>query len=349
MRDVAQAAGVSVATVSYSFNNPDRVSEEARRKVFDAVDELGFVVNSAARSMKTGGATGVGIVVGDIAQTFSIGVVRGAQTGARERGLSLLIANGDTHTREQARYVDLFDQERLKGIILSPVHDSSADIEKLRRHGSRVVVVNYHSRPGYHCTVLMDNDDVGYRAAQHLFEVGARRLAFAAGATTLQPIVERRQGIRRAVAEQPGASLLELDRERVELEDGISIAEEILALAAEERPDGIVAATGFMARGIIDTLTASGIAVPEEVALISTEENTRAWDGPIRISRMREPAFELGRQAALLLADEIAEGDAHVHRTIVLHADLVATESTLGLTPLPGRPAAPPPSQDAHA
>lgn len=338
MRDVAEEAGVSVATVSYSFNSPDRVSKATRKKVFRAVETLGFVVNSAARSMKTGAGSGVGIVVGDIAQTFSIDLVRGAQTGARERGFSLLIGNGDTDTREQSRYVDQFDQARLEGIILAPMKDSRSDIDKLRKHGARVVVVNYHSTPTYHCTVLMDNVDVGYRAAQHLFDLGSRKIAFASGASTAQPIIERQGGIRKAVAEQDGATLLEFTQEGVNVEDGEAIAQQILQLPQSDQPDGIIAATGFMARGLVDKLTAEGIAIPNEIRLISTEENLRAWDGPIQISRMREPAFEMGRQAALLLAEEITDGDTHAHRTIILAAELIATESTLGLTPLPGRP-----------
>jgi len=330
MREVASLAGVSIATVSYAIRSPSRVSATTREKVQRAIDDLGFVVNSAARSMRTGGTPGMGVVVGDLSHSFSVGVVRGAQAGARDSGATMLIANADRDDWEQSRYIELFDQARLQGIILAPLDESRAEIARLREHGSPVVVVNYRSGADDHCTVLMDNDDVGYRAADHLISLGCRRLVFATGYARAQPLHERRHGIERAVADRDGVGLDVLMRERVDAEDGRAIARRILATPLEARPDGVIAATEIMALGLLQELAAEGVRVPEDMLLISTEEDWRAVDAPVRISRLKEPAFEMGRQAAVLLADEIANPETHRHRTVTLAATLFAAESTLG-------------------
>lgn len=330
MREVALRAGVSTATVSYTLTTPSRVSERTRRKVLAAIDELGFVVNSAARSMRTGTTTGMGIVVGDISHSFSVGMVRGAQAGAREAGTTMLIANADRDDREQARYVDLFDQARMQGLILAPLDESPADISRLRGHGTPVVVVNRRSAEHDHCTVLMDNVEVGYRAARHLISLGCRRLAFLTGYPRAQPLEDRRTGIDRAIEEHPEVRLEVFARERVDPEDGRALAHRLLAQHPSDRPDGIIAATEMVALGVVEELLAHGVRVPEDVKLISTEENASARESPVRISRLREPAFEMGRQAALLLAEELAHGVEHEHRTVLLRATLLAAESTLG-------------------
>lgn len=330
MKEVAQHAGVSIATVSYTLHTPDRVSDATRQRVEASIKELGFVVNSAARTMRTGEGPGMGIVIGELSHSFSVGVVRGAQAGAREVGTTMLIANADKDDAEQSRYVELFDQARMQGIILAPLDDNPADIDRLRDHGTPVVLVNLHTNRHDHCSVLMDNEEVGFRAAEHLISLGCRKLVFATGYPRAQPLADRKRGIDRALKNHPEVTLDVYARQQIDAEDGRAIAGRILAGTRERRPDGIIAATEMMALGLIEELLIGGIKVPEDIKLISTEENRNAFDAPVRISRLQEPAFDMGWHAAQLLAEEVHLGDKHKHQILMLHATLFAGESTLG-------------------
>jgi len=324
MHDVAALAGVSIGTVSYTLNRPERVSEATRARVLASIEELGFVPNSAARSMKAGGTTGLGIVVGDIRHTFSIELARGAQAAATEAGTTLLIANGNTDMVEQSRYVELFDQARMEGIILVPTYDAQRDIDQLRAHRRRVVIVNYRSTPADLCSVLMDNVDAGEQATRYLLERGCRRIGFLTRTAGLQPLDDRLIGIRRAV-DAAGAELTLLEENHIYEEDGYLAAARLLSEDPAIRPDGIVVGTALMAQGLVLGLRAGGVRVPDDIRVISTEENVQAAD--IQLPTMKEPAFEMGAEAARMTIAESREGSRHLHRVTILRAELVRADA----------------------
>jgi LacI family transcriptional regulator len=334
MRDVAARAGVSVGTVSYALNRPSRVGAETLVRVRAAIEELEFVPNSAARSMKSGGGTGLGIVVGDIRHSFSVEVARGAQLAATEAGTTLLIANGNDDLSEQSRYVDLFDQARMEGVIIESTYNSKGDIDKLHEHHRRVVLVNHRSIFTDTCMVLMDNEGSGYTAAKHLMELGARRLAFVTRVPGLQPLEDRLLGIQRAVAEDQGATLVVVETQEIFESDGREAAAGIIELPQSDRPDGVIVGTALMAKGLVaELLEQAGIRVPEDLRLVCTEVNLQAAGGHVPFTTVAEPAFEMGFEAVTLAMRELSDDEeTHVHRTITLNGVLQVAESTVGAT-----------------
>lgn len=330
MRDVAARAGVSVATVSYVLNGHDRVAETTRLRVLAAVEALDFVPNLAARTMRAG-ARGFGISVGDLRSTFDVDVVRGAQTAAREHGKTLLIGNGDGHGHIE--YIDLFDQARLEGIVICDI-EFGKELRLLRDRRIPFVLVNYHDSSDEHCTVLMDNEDVGYRAAAHLIGGGCSRLVWITDGHS-QPLVERRRGIDRALAEHPGTGLEQIVVPSIRDDDGRR-AGALMAQRGADRPDGIITGTSLIARGFIEELhTRSPLRIPEDLQLISTDGNELADTGAVRLSRIVEPAVAMGRAALELLLVEVAERSVdHIHRRVVLQAELVPAESSTRSAPV---------------
>ena len=147
MSDVAQLAGVSLGTVSNVINHPAKVSETTQRRVHDAIDELGFVRNSHARQLAAGRSRSIGLVVIDISNSLFVDIACGAQRAAVDSGLNLMMANSDNSMIQQDADLDFFDESRVAGILLAPMQDSRAGIERVRRHGRPVVVLNYESDP----------------------------------------------------------------------------------------------------------------------------------------------------------------------------------------------------------
>ena len=333
MRDVARLAGVSVASVSHALNNPTRISDSTRAKIEVAIDELGFVVNSAARSVKAAGrGTGLGIVIGDLQHSFSVEVVKGAQFQAREENVTLLIGNGNADVGEQARYVETFDQARMEGVLLNVMENASIHLARLRAHGRAVVVINYRAEQFDHCRVLIDNEQVGYDAVRHLADLGSRRFLWLTGSAGWQPLVERRKGIDRAVREIQGATVAESVTPELKYEDGRRHAQSLIRRWSQApRIDGIICGTALAARGFIDELHSSRTArVPDDIRLVSTDEDWRADRGDVTLTVFRPSAEEAGREAVRLVRAEVAEGDQHTHRTVVYTSELVPGQSSLG-------------------
>ena len=153
----------------------------------------------------------------------------------------------------------MFDSARVSGLMLAPMQNSRLAINRIRRHGRPVVVLNYDSGSRDVCTVLVDNEQAGYLAARHLIELGRRSIAFIAGRYELQPVTLRRQGIRRAVAETGGAvRLSELNVEALDAPDGIVVGQQLMDLG-HDRPDAVLAVTDLLAMAIINELVAAAV------------------------------------------------------------------------------------------
>ncbi len=331
LTDVASRAGVSVGTVSHVLNHPDRVSGPTREKVLAAITELGFSRNSMASALASGKSRTVGLVVPTLRNSLFVDIADGAQRAAKADGLMLQLASCDSDQEQQEAHLDFLDGARVSGLLLAPMQDSQLGIERLRRHGRPVVVLNYVSTADDVCTVLIDNERAGYVAVRHLIELGRRRIAFVAGLYDIQPVVLRREGARRAVAEAGGrVELLEITVDGVDAPHGAAAGRRIVA-EGHPRPDAVVAVTDMLAMAIIRELIAAQLSVPDDVAVIGCDHNPPAWGGPIPLSSVTMRGEEMGGHAVQLLLEEIKQGsEAHDHQVVTLEPELVVRESTAG-------------------
>jgi LacI family transcriptional regulator len=331
MADVARAAGVSLATVSNVLNNPARVTERTRSKVEAAIAELGFVRNGVARSLKAGTSTTLGFVVTDLSNSFFLDMIRGAEDAASRSGMNLLLADADRSVERQRTYLDLFEEERVAGILLAPRQDTAGQLDRLRARGVPLVVLNDGSLEHEVCTVTTDNVRGGYLAARHLIELGRRRLLFA-GSDRFPVVHDRFRGVRRAVSETRGAVSLERVRTaEVRVDDGREIGAQIVARSPEQRPDGVLAGADLLAYGLIQALLLqSDLRVPQDVAVVGYDNNREAWSSAVPITTLDQAGEEMGRRAAELLLDQIRSPGESVRRSITLQPFLIPRESTLG-------------------
>ena len=329
MQDVAAEAGVSLGTVSNVLNHPAKVGVATTQRVPDAIDRLGFVRNDAARSLASGSNNSVGLVLADIENSLFIDMAHGAQEAAQAKGLNLLMANAMCDMAMQDGYLDLFDESRVTGMLLAPMEDSTAAITRVRSHGRQIVLLNYAPRPGTCCSVLVDNEHVGYLAARHLIETGRTRLAFLAAHDDYQPVRDRRRGVRAAVEEVGGRiTLEEIDSSGLTTADGQAVGRELAGRAPERIPDGVVAVTDQLAIGVIHELhIEAGVRVPEQVAVVGCENNRAAGSAAVPLTAVDMPGQAMGREAMRLLLDEVATGKRHRHATVVLEPELVVRAS----------------------
>lgn len=329
--DVARRAGVSIGTVSNVLNHPAKVSPDTVDRVRRAIDELGFIRNANASGLAAGQNRNIGFVVIDLGNSMFVDAGRGAQRVAREAGLNLMLAGCEDDHELQQQNIEFFDEARVAGMLLAPMQDSSPHIRSLAEHGRPTVLANFDPDTRDICAVIVDNEQAGFLAASHLLELGCRRIAFVAGRDTLQPVRERRNGIRRALKDAASdVQYEEISTPDLTQDSGIALAEELLARGPRTRPDGIIAVTDTLAEGLMSRLTAGGVRIPHDIALMGCDHNSTAWGGPVALTTIAMRGYELGEAAMELLLEELTEPDTHAHRRVVLTPYLVPRASTVG-------------------
>lgn len=327
LTQVAKAAGVSVGTVSHVLNHPDRVRDSTRDRVQEAIRQLGFVRNANASNLAGRGSRTIGFVAFDIGNSFFVDIARGAQDRARGEDMVLHLGHSDNDVDLQDRHIEAFSAARVSGILLAPMMDPSEALAGVRRSGTPVVLLNYEWEGPDHCSVLVDNEQVGYIAARHMIERGRRRLAFVAGHPEVQPVRDRRRGVLRAVAEAADISLEEVAAPDLQTESGLEVGRRLAALPRQERPDGVIAVTDILGVAIIQSLRDAELGVPDDVAVMGCDYNVNAWGGPVPLTSVKLHGEAMGSAALELLMDELKGAD-HAHRRVVIEPTLVVREST---------------------
>jgi LacI family transcriptional regulator len=300
IRDVAARAGVSVATVSNALNRPHLVSESAARRVHTAIGDLGYVPNVAARQLRAGYSKVLGMAVINITNPFFSEAVRGAEEVVEDEGYSVIVGNSYDSPARQERYLDLFDQQRLDGVLLAPVEDDLSALDRFAKRRVPVVLVDRIDPSGRYPSVSVDDVRGGQLAAEHLLAGGARRLMFVGGPFEVAQMRDRYQGFRTTV-EGAGARFDLEETSTLNVRLGREIGYRIADLPVQDRPDAVFGGNDEVALGILQSLIQRGMSVPTDIALLGYDDIDFAAAAIVPLTSVSQPSSEMGRQAARLL------------------------------------------------
>ena len=329
VRDVAAAASVSVGTVSNVLNRPEKVAPDTVARVMAAIDELGFVRNDAARQLRAGRSRSIGLVVLDVRNPFFTDVARGAEDRAAEDSMTILLGNSDENVDRERAYLDLFEEQRVHGVLISPLGDDETRLQRLRGRDTPVVLVDRVSEDRTLSSVSVDDVVGGELAVRHLIETGRRRIAFVGGPITIRQVADRLEGARRAVEAEPDATLEVIETESLTVLEGRAAGEAIRERPAGERPDAVFAANDLLAMGVLQALNMLGsVRVPDDVALIGYDDIDFASAAVVPLSSIRQPASLIGYTAVDLLLKEAASGEGFTAEQVVFQPELVVRDST---------------------
>ncbi len=328
VRDVAARAGVSVGTVSNVLNHPDKVSRAAAERVHAAIRELGFVRNDAARQLRAGRSRTIGLIVLDAGNPFFTDLARGAEEEAARRGLSVLLGNSDEDPTRERAYLDLFEEQRAHGVLLSPIGDVSERIARLRERGIPVVLVDRLSDDPGLGSVSVDDVAGGRLAVEHLLGRGRRHIAFVGGSLAIRQVADRLAGARAAVEAHGGARFEVFETDALTVLEGRRAGTAIAQRAAGERPDAVFAANDLVATGVLQALAfGSPVRVPEDVALIGYDDIDFAMSTVVPLSSIRQPSAAIGATAVRVLLEEARDPGRQAEH-VVFQPELVARAST---------------------
>ncbi|MFJ6748713.1 MULTISPECIES: LacI family DNA-binding transcriptional regulator [unclassified Streptomyces] len=330
IKDVARQAGVSVGTVSNVINRPEMVSEETRHRVRSVIERLGYVRSESARQLRAGRSRIIALLVLDMGNPFFVDVARGAERAARAAGLGVMVCNSAQSSAEEADYLGLFAEQRVRGVLLSPTDATGRNLTAFRRHRIPFVLVDRVAEGAAECSVSVNDVRGGELAAAHLLAAGHRSLAYVSGPPHLLQVRDRRAGALRALAAAglPADALLDLPTERLDVAAGRDAGARLLGRA--ERPTAVFCANDLLALGVLQAVFAAGLSIPRDLAIVGYDDIEFAAAAAVPLTSVRQPAVRMGALAAGLLLEETdGEASGHVHQRVVLEPELVVRDSTL--------------------
>ena len=337
IREVAALAGVSVSTVSNVLNRPDLVADLTRGRVRAAIRELGFVRNEPARQLRAGRSRTIGLVVLDVANPFFTDVARGVEDEASRSGLAVILCNTDDQAARESRYLDVLEEHRVQGILITPASGTQERLAALQQRGTPVVLVDRRSPSSSQCSVSVDDVLGGDLAVSHLLEAGHERIAFVGGPRSIRQVADRHDGAIRALerAGRAGTDLYLVETRALNAAAGQRAGAAIADLPLRVRPTAVFCANDLLALGVLREMTTRRIRVPERVAVVGYDDVHFAAAAAVPLSSVRRPRQQLGRTAARLLIEEALGRSTHQHRQVVFEPDLVVRASS---TAQPVRP-----------
>lgn len=329
VREVAALAGVSLGTVSNVLNRPEKVAPSTVERVQNAIAELGFVRNDSARQLRAGRSSTVGLIVLDGGNPFFTDVARGAEDAAMSKNLAVLIGNSDESTDRERTYIDLFEERRVAGLLISPAGDDLARLARLRDQGTAVVLVDRRADDEHFASVSVDDVAGGRIAIEHLVDIGRRRIAFVGGPFGIRQVADRHAGAL-AASTAAGASLEVLQTSSLSVLEGRRIGEEIQRRPVDERPDAVFAANDLIAVGLEQAFIMRGsVVVPDEIAIVGYDDIAFAEAAVVPLTSVRQPAQDLGRRAIELLVRQVEDGQDVELDHVEFTPELVVRQSTV--------------------
>ena len=323
IKNVADAAGVSTATVSRVLANKPHVRPEVQQRVMEVVRKLNYQPNRAAQSLRSNTSKIIALIVADIENPFFQKVSRAVDDTAQELGYNVIVCNTDEDPEKEKECLELLRVGNLAGAILAPTLVGLENFNDINSLDTPVVMIDRHASNYDVDNVLIDNVSSAHRIVTHLIEHGYRRLAGVFGSSTTGR--ERHDGFLKALKDhdiKPLKDLIKFTEAREE--DGFKVAMKLLKM--RDRPDAILTSNSLLAAGILLAIRESGLVVPDDIAFASFDDTTWAKLIEPSLTVIEQPTYEIGRTAAELLIKRIQD-PTRSNREVVLKTKLIVRQS----------------------
>lgn len=199
--DVAGKAGVSVSTAARVLSGRGYASDDTRRVVLEAAKELGYVPNQVARSLRTRRTRMIGLLIGDVENSFYSVVAKNVESAAKDAGYHVVLCNSDDDPVIEREYVQLLDGMRVDALIITPTAENGRQLTRLLKSGVVIVQVDRRVEGLSADAILVDNEDGAASAVTHLVEAGHTRIGILTGELGVLTAHERLLGYERALKE----------------------------------------------------------------------------------------------------------------------------------------------------
>ncbi|HTP07698.1 MAG TPA: LacI family DNA-binding transcriptional regulator [Anaerolineae bacterium] len=326
--EVARRAGVSPSTVSRVLNKTAPVSEDVRKQVMRAAEELGYQ-HVPHRSIKAPPLNSIALLIPDILNPFFAEIVRGVQDESADEYMPLLMDTAEDLQREK-QYFRLLTAQSVSGVIVGGSRIASEELAAAISYQKiPMVVLNRPVRHPHVACVMVDFEIATYRAACHLLSLNHTRIAYLAGPSQSEASRARRRGVERALSE----AMLPLQPELCPVsfpgvDGGFQAMSALLTLPAAERPTAVLAYNDLMALGALHAIRTYHLHVPEDISVIGIDDISMAAHTNPPLTTIAQPKYRMGRVAMRILRQMINGQPPPEEGYTLMESPLIVREST---------------------
>ena len=331
MEDVAREAGVSTATVSRVLNSPDLVSDDARQRVLEAIQLLGYKINLAARNLRTNQTRTIAIVIPTISEPVMNELVEAVEDVAVQENYTLLLCSTRGDSKREKDYIRLLTRQTIAdGVLYLSPRAAPEVVRQLLDGPAPVILCNYSLDDTDTPSVMMDHVSSIQQTTGYLLSLGHRRIALLnLAAPHYYPALMRHEGFEQAFAElglTPDPDLItELDQPTYDHDEWQDVINSLLDLP--DPPTAIVAFNDMVALQVYAVCRLRGIRIPDDLSVTGCDDILSASHVEPALTTVRIPAREQGRIAMQYLLKTITQPDSEIDSMTLIPVELVTRDS----------------------
>jgi LacI family transcriptional regulator/LacI family repressor for deo operon, udp, cdd, tsx, nupC, and nupG len=327
IEDIAEAADVSIATVSRVLNKSTKVREETAQRVLAAAKDLNYRPDRVARRMRVKGADSLalGLIITDVGNPFYSDLVRGVEDVAYKHKQAVMICNTDENPEKEKFYIDSMLAEKVSGLIIAPSKGNVAYFKELKDNNYPLVCVDRHPDGLNIDTVTIDNEKGAWLAVKRLIDLGHTRIGIVNGIKGVTTTEGRFAGYKKAL-KQAGLPLEDslISFENYKESGGRDAMRKFLAL--DNPPTAVFSTNNLMTLGCFEELHEQNIKIPDEIAIIGFDDMPWSIALSPPLTAVKQPGYELGMNAAELLLKRLNHPDRN-SMNMVLNSELIIRKS----------------------
>lgn len=333
IEDVAKKAGVSKGTVSAVINAKSSVKHETRDHILKVMKELNFRPKGVARNLKNGSRDkSIGIIIKNLNYPFYTAIAIGAKEYANTKGYAVIVTSSESDHESEKKLSHLFSTKDIKGTIIAPVIEGTAEIE----HLFQLKMINYpfvllEDVSGIQANVVtIDNQEAIKKAVKYLINSGHKRIVHFAGPPNSSHTHERIDGFRNAFSE----STLVFNKKMIvpmgsDYDDSYTGALKYFRnRKAADYPTAIVCFNDLQAFAVMAACQELEIKVPDDVSIIGNDDINYAKIYSVPLTTIKAPQNEIGRMAAEILIDNIESSKTLPTKRVLLETELIIRKSS---------------------
>ena len=327
---MAEKAGVSLGTVSNAINRPEILAPETLKRVRKAIDELKFIPNASAQTLRAGKTRILGLVVPDISNPFFTDLAKGVNDAALLAGYVVILCNTDEDSEKEDHYIDILAGQNVRGILITPAHETNKRLNEISRRGIGLTLVDRPSIGVDTCSVEVNDAHGGLLALEHLYERGHRKIMCLTGESDIPQVAERERGMREAISRIPKADRPSIITQRIPMMTADSASTVMSEHIAEKGLNftAVICGNDLVAFGAIRAIRAAGYSIPEDVSVIGYDDIDFAANATVPLTSIAQPKYQLGYAAAELVISECENPEKHAHQKIQFQPHLIVRNST---------------------
>ncbi|CCQ97101.1 PurR family transcriptional regulator [[Clostridium] ultunense Esp] len=321
IKDVAKLAGVSISTVSRVINNSKPVSLEVRRKVLEAIDELGYKPNEVARSLVTRKSNLIGVIITDIGNSYIAQMVRGIEEVGRMYKYDIVLSSSYGNPDTEKKFAQLLRSKQVEGIILVSEKNNDEVIKEIEDFRIPFVYLNKYYSNLNTPTVSIDNFEASFKMTKYLLGLGHEKILYTTAQEENEASLEKFKidGYKKAIRDNGKNKGFLYSANGFGIDDGYNMGEDVIKLVKENNITAVFCCQDELAIGLINYCYDNHIKVPEDLSICGYGDTKIASIYRPKLTTVKEPYYDIGavaiRRIIKKLKDEEIEED-HIYLPI---------------------------------